>query len=981
MHVGSKDASSYLRAGTAEKRNLILSQILIHSIESVLQNLPEPLRSQLNSSIAEWLERSNTVTPVAEFSPELSSSLAKVWATSSFVAESCIRNPGLFIDLINSGDLLVEYAEDDYKKRLAKLDVRSSTDLMMQLRYFRRREMVRIAWRDLSGWADLMATLLELSWLAEACIQYALDFLYQEACQLRGTPVLSDGSPQQLVVLGMGKLGAYELNFSSDIDLIFAFAEEGVLADRKQTTYGEFFSKLCRQLIKTLDEITVDGFVFRTDIRLRPYGDSGPVIMTFDGMENYYQTQAREWERYAMIKARQVAGDFKIGAQLMAMLKPFVYRRYLDYGAFEELRSLKAQITQELKRKDRLDNIKLGQGGIREIEFIGQAFQLIRGGNDKSLQARGILEILTLLGEKQLLAETDAGQLRLSYIFLRQVENHIQQYQDRQTHDLPKDRIAQQALAFSMGYADWDSFINALDKVRSQVHAIFDQVFSLSKIDNIHIDSQKVWACVMDDSELIQQLGELGIQNPQSALEQIKQFKSSSAIRRLTTKGAGVLDRLMPQLFEALKTVGNPDETLKRLLKLFESVAGRNVYLSLLAENSGALAQLIKLSSASLWICDYLARYPVLFDELLDTRTLYEPLKRDDLDRQLESLLDPIEIEDLESLMVALRQFKQLNVLRVAAADIMGAIPLMVVSDYLTYIAESAVAQVVNRAWLMLVAKHGWPPNTNQDHIGFAVLGLGKFGGIELGYGSDLDLVFLSDYQHANAMTNGDKPISCAQFYSRLGLKVRHILDTKLLSGVLYDVDMRLRPNGDSGLLVTDIRAYEEYLAKEAWTWELQALVRGRFIAGDPSLQLLYEAIRRRILSLPRDSEHLKSEVREMREKMRTVLAMNTREQFDLKHSRGGIADIEFIVQFGILDRAAAAIELTVYTDNVRLLEGLQHQGFISNTEMEILKAAYCFYRDIGHKLVLQGDKAIIAETEVAKMSAQVEQIWLNHMA
>ncbi|MGZ4981413.1 MAG: bifunctional [glutamate--ammonia ligase]-adenylyl-L-tyrosine phosphorylase/[glutamate--ammonia-ligase] adenylyltransferase, partial [Methylobacter sp.] len=837
-----------------------------------------------------------------------------------------------------------------------------------------------IAWRDLAGWAELSETLADLSHLADACIQFALDFLYREACALRGTPLLSDGSPQQIIVLGMGKLGAYELNYSSDIDLIFAYAEDGVLPDRKETTYGEFFTKLCRNLIKVLDEITVDGFVFRTDIRLRPYGDSGPIIMTFDGMENYYQTQAREWERYAMIKVRQVAGDFKVGAELMAMFRPFVYRRYLDYGAFEELRSLKAQITQELRRKDRMENIKLGPGGIREIEFIGQAFQLIRGGNDKALQIRPILDVLQLLGERKLLAQKDAEQLKQSYRFLRRVENHIQQYQDQQTHDLPKDPSVQQVLAYSLDYPDWNSFKQHLDQVRKQVHEVFEQVFSLSKQDSAQQNSQKIWACVADETELMEHLKEYGIQDTSGMLAAIKNFKHSVAVKRLTAKGAGVLDRLMPQLIEAMRQVDNPDETLLRILGLFEAVAGRNVYLSLLSENPGALAQLIRLSSASSWICSYLAYYPVLFDELLDTRSLYEPLKKADLDEQLKVLLAQIDIQDLEQLMVVLRQFKQLNVLRVAAADIMDAIPLMVVSDYLTYIAESIVSHVVERAWLMLTDKHGLPPDTDNTAINFAVIGFGKLGGIELGYGSDLDLVFLYDCKDGNALTDGDKPISCSQFYGRLGLKVRHILDTKLLSGVLYEVDMRLRPNGDSGLLVSHINAYEDYLKNQAWTWELQALVRGRFIAGDSQLKVQYEAIRRRILSLPRDTESLKKEVREMREKMREALAAKDKDKFDLKQSKGGIADIEFIVQFGVLDQAAKNVALTTYTDNVRLLEGLQQQGFISKADEQILKNAYCTYRDFGHKLVLQGDKAVIAEADVAKMSAQVERIWHEYM-
>jgi glutamate-ammonia-ligase adenylyltransferase len=956
----------------------------INTLEPEFDKLPDELRAPVAVALKQWHEQLTELNLDFHPAPEFTASMVKVWCSSLFIAESCTRNPELLVDLVNSGDLSTIYKtiynEYSYADKLARMEIDSEAGLMQELRRFRRREMIRIAWRDLADWAPLSETLTDLSWLAEACIQYALSFLYKQACEKRGTPLLSDGSPQQIVVLGMGKLGAYELNYSSDIDLIFAYAENGVLPDRKETSYGEFFTRLCQSLVKVLDEITVDGFVFRTDIRLRPFGDSGPIIMTFDGMEDYYQTQAREWERYAMIKARQVAGDFNTGAQLMAMLKAFVYRRYLDYGAFEELRSLKAQITQELRRKDRMENVKLGPGGIREIEFIGQAFQLIRGGNEKTLQTRGILEVLRILGELELLAPNDAEHLQQSYCFLRRVENHIQQYQDRQTHDLPADPSVQQILAYSLDYPDWGSFKNQLDVVRAQVHAVFDQVFSLSKQERKNQQSQQVWACAADDAELLDNLSACGFQQAAESLTAIKHFKSAASIRRLTSKGAKVLDRLMPQLIEALQQVDNPDATLKRLLGLFEAVAGRNVYLSLLAENPDALAQLLRLSSASPWICDYLSRYPVLFDELLDTRTLFEPLKKEVLDEQLGTLLAIIEVQDLEQLMIVLRQFKHTNMLRVAAADIMGVISVMVVSDYLTYIAESIVAHVVDRAWLMLTEKHGKPPDSDNTAKGFAVLGFGKLGGIELGYGSDLDMVFLYDCQDGNVLTDGEKPVSCAQFYGRLGLKVRHILDTKLLSGVLYEVDMRLRPSGDSGLLVTHVNVYEDYLKNQAWTWEHQALVRGRFIAGDLRLKAQFEAIRRRILSLPRDSALLKTEVREMREKMREALATKESNKFDLKQSKGGIADIEFIVQFGILARAAKNPALTTYTDNVRLLEGLQEDGFMSKTEAETLKAAYCTYRDTGHKLVLQGGRALINEVEVVELSKQVEQIWHDFM-
>ncbi|MGR9035185.1 MAG: bifunctional [glutamate--ammonia ligase]-adenylyl-L-tyrosine phosphorylase/[glutamate--ammonia-ligase] adenylyltransferase, partial [Gammaproteobacteria bacterium] len=809
---------------------------LLNDFDSRFTELPEALRPKVSAALNSWQERLAECQLDFTPAPEISASMAKVFASSLFVADSCTRNPGLLKDLVDSGDLTSVYGSERYARGLAAVPIESEAELMTVLRKFRSREMVRIAWRDLAGWADLSETLLDLSHLADACIQKALDFLYGQACQKYGTPLLSDGKKQEIVVLGMGKLGAHELNYSSDIDLIFAYAEDGVLPDRKETSYGEFFSRLCRSLVKVLDETTVDGFVFRTDVRLRPFGESGAIIMTFDGMENYYLTQAREWERYAMIKARQVAGDFETGRELMAMLHAFVYRRYLDYGAFEELRSLKAMITEELKRKDRLENVKLGPGGIREIEFIGQAFQLIRGGNEKSLQTRGILDVLQLLGELELLPQQDAEQLKRSYRFLRRVENHIQQYQDKQTHDLPATALAREALGYSLDYPDWSRFKAELDKVRNEVHGVFDKVFALSRQNGKDKASAKIWAGVAGDADLTAQLAGYGFAEAGAVLAEIKEFKSSPAIRRLSSKGAGVLDRLMPQLIEAAAEAAHPDETLKRLLGLLEAISGRSVYLALLYENPDALAQLIRLSSASPWLSDYLSHYPVLLDELLDPRALFEPLKKKDLADQLKRLLAQIDAGDLERLMIELRQFKHQQVLKVAAADIMGVIPIMVVSDYLTVIAESIVEQVVERAWLMLTEKHGSPPGSSIGRMGFAVLGFGKFGGIELGYGSDLDLVFLYDAEDGNAMTDGSKPVSTTQFYIRLGQKVRHILDTRLLSGVLYDVDMRLRPSGDSGLLVSHIKGYEHYLKNEAWTWEHMALTRARVIAGEESL-------------------------------------------------------------------------------------------------------------------------------------------------
>ncbi|MFI3215555.1 MAG: bifunctional [glutamate--ammonia ligase]-adenylyl-L-tyrosine phosphorylase/[glutamate--ammonia-ligase] adenylyltransferase, partial [Methylococcales bacterium] len=507
--------------------------------ESELTHLPPSAHEKTHSLLTPWLTHLHEIALPDNFS----ASMVKVFAASEFVSQHCERTPDILLGLIHSGDLFTTYTPSTYSEKLAHFTPDTDEALMTQLRHFRRREMIRIAWRDIADWEELTQTLRELSYLADACIQYALDFLYKKACERRGTPLLEDGTPQQIVVLGMGKLGAFELNYSSDIDLIFAYPNDGTLPDRKETSYSEFFTRLCQSLVRTLDDITIDGFVFRTDIRLRPYGDSGAVMMTFDGMEQYYQTHAREWERYAMIKARQVAGDFEQGKTLMAMLNAFVYRRYLDYGAFEELRSLKLQITQELQRKDCIDNVKLGHGGIREIEFIGQAFQLIRGGSEKSLQTRGILDILQLLGELNLIAAQDAQQLRASYCFLRRVENRIQQYQDKQTHDLPTSDDVRDVMAYALNYQNWESFLSDLNTVRHQVQSVFDDVFSVSKQDEIAQLSQEIWLGAGEESQLLANLAQYHFEQPAESLEALNSFKNTPTIRRLSNKGIGVIHR------------------------------------------------------------------------------------------------------------------------------------------------------------------------------------------------------------------------------------------------------------------------------------------------------------------------------------------------------------------------------------------------------------------------------------------------------
>jgi len=451
---------------------------------------------------------------------------------------------------------------------------------------------------------------------------------------------------------------------------------------------------------------------------------------------------------------------------------------------------------------------------------------------------------LQLLGKKELLAKEDADQLLLSYQYLRRVENHIQEYQDRQAHDLPKTEKEQLVLAYSMNYTDWASFKADLDHVREQVHAVFIEVFSIEEEAEPPSISAQIWMEQAHEDIRLTQLHELGYKQIDETLALIGQFKNSSSIQRLTAKGLNTLNKLVPKIIERVAKQDNAYVTLQRLCQLFEALAGRNVYLSLLAENDNGLQQLITLSSASPWISDYLGQFPSLFDELLDTRSLYEPLEKSALKSELNRLLQTIDPDDIEQLMIALRKFKQINVLRVAAADIMGAVPLMVVSDYLSYIADVILEQATRIAWDILIKKHGALPGTSSENSYFGVLGFGKLGGLELSYSSDLDLIFICNYPDVNALTDGRKQISSMQFYANLGQRIRSLLNTPMLSGMAYEVDMRLRPRGEAGLLVTPLSGYEDYLNNEAWTWEHQALVRARFVNGDSQTQQVYEEIR-----------------------------------------------------------------------------------------------------------------------------------------
>lgn len=906
-------------------------------------------------------------------------SASTVLMGSEYVLNQGDRQPQRLRELVESGDLEKVYTDDGYQHRLQSrlADVKDEAQLHQQLRFFRQREMVRIIWRDLAGWADLAETMRELTALADCCVEQALDKLYLWQTELLGIPMDRQQQKQSLIVLGMGKMGAGELNLSSDIDLIFTYPEEGeTTGARKSLTNEEFFTRLGRKLIQALDNVTVDGFVFRVDMRLRPFGESGSLVASFDAMEDYYQTQGREWERYAMIKARPITGSAQDRKAISELLRPFVYRRYLDYGMFDSLREMKSMIAGQLHLKGMEDNIKLGAGGIREIEFIGQVFQLIYGGRDRPLQQRPILTILELLAQRKLLSGYAVKALKDAYYFLRRTEHRIQAWADQQTHLLPKDEEARARLALSMGFENWPIFLQTLNEHRQQVHEHFEQLLTAPQAEDESTES--IALLTASEAEVIAYLEKWGYHDPQQAQQTIEKLLNLHVVKNLSHTGLGRLKKLLPLLVQAAAGTNDPDTCLTRMIPLLESIMRRSAYISLLVENTLALSQLVKLCAASPLISHQLARYPVLLDELLDPRSLYEVPGREQQKALLHQFLSVADETDLEQQMNLLREFRQIATLHVAAADVTEVLPLMRVGDQLSELAEIQLERALQLAWLYLTSRHGLPPGANESDMstcGFSVIAYGKLGGLELGYGSDLDLVFVFD-DAREGVTNGDKPVELMVFYTRLAQRMIHLLNTVTSGGVLYEVDMRLRPRGNSGLLVSPISGFADYQQNEAWTWEHQALVRARCVAGDQKLAEQFSDIRQQVLSKPRTEAELAKEVSEMRQKMRQQLDKSSEGQFDLKQGIGGITDIEFMVQYAVLAWSSSLPDLMVYTDNIRILDALVTTGKLSQQEGTMLADAYRYYRSEANHCVLQEQPALVPVAKVADFKQQVNIIW-----
>ncbi len=887
-------------------------------------------------------------------------------------------------ELIRSGDLGRPLGAADYAARTpGGLGVDTpEPQVQAALRIWRRYELVRIAWRDLAGWALLPETLAELTGFADAAIAAAVTQARATLAARYGEPRGAAGALQPLVVIGMGKLGGGELNFSSDVDLVLLFPEHGETDGARAIANEEFFTRLGQGMVRLLSAPTPDGFVLRVDLRLRPFGDSGPLVASFSSFEDYLLRHGRDWERYAYVKARPITAADRYAEVNAAAIRPFVYRRYLDYGVFESLREMKALIAREIERRELADNIKLGPGGIREIEFIVQALQLTRGGRERRLQTASLSAALECLAQSRLLPAQAAGELQEAYTVLRRVENRLQMLGDAQTHQLPAGALARERLALAMDAADWATLERELAVQRQRVSTHFRLViFGGGESDRaaVRIDLGRFWGSDAETAAIAEALSHAGFQDSAEAARLLLELRDSALVRRLDEAGRRRLQALVPVLLADVVRSSAQLPVLRRVIAIVEAIGQRSAYFALLQENGAARARLVELCRHGDFLAAQIAAHPLLLDELIDERLLSQLPDRAGFARDLDSRMAQVHEDDPELQVEALRQFQRAALFRVGVADLTGVLAVMQVSDRLTDIAELIVERAMQLGWRQITAQFGVPScgeGAARRAVNICAVGYGKLGGMELGYASDLDLVFLHDSRGEQQETAAARPIDNQLFFVRLAQRIVHLLTMHSAAGRLYEVDVRLRPSGKGGMLVTNIEAFADYQREEAWTWEHQALLHARAVAGAPELRARFEAVRLEVLSHHVRRGSLREEVRNMRERMRRELARGDAARFDIKQDAGGIADIEFLAQYWALRWALQYPPVALFSDTIRQLESVASADLVPQASVDVLTAAYRAYRTTTHRLSLAGAEPLVPAEQFREMRAAVTALW-----
>ncbi|MGP1571055.1 MAG: bifunctional [glutamate--ammonia ligase]-adenylyl-L-tyrosine phosphorylase/[glutamate--ammonia-ligase] adenylyltransferase [Moraxella sp.] len=913
--------------------------------------------------------------------------LEKLALASPFAKSIFDKDPAAACDFLSEFSLSRPLNQSDFDSTLwqgqnltnhENLFDNSEADIAKYLRQKRTYFMLKWIWQDALEMICLEQLTFELSAFANSCIKFCKDYTYHTLCKRYGEPVIKKNGKtlnDEFAVVAMGKLGAMELNLSSDIDLIFLHLADGETNGKKIIDNQKFMINLGRGMIRLLSEVSEFGFVFRVDMRLRPWGDGSPLVMTLPALQKYFSQHGRTWERFAWLKARLVnwVGD-EFYETFSQIRKTFVYRYYVDYTAFSALREMKTLIMNQQAQRQDLDNIKLGMGGIRDIEFIVQAFALIYGGHHASIgQNRACLDFLYQLHHFGYFNDEEYQNLSKAYRFLRRLEHAIQARHDEQSQRLPKDDAERLAIANTLGFSNIDDFYQILNHHRKNVSIPFERMINKRQtLDKNEIDLEK-------DLQTLDELIGQEIAKP------LTTFLQSKLVLSLDNEPKSRLKNAYPLLIHALVSYAQKDGekagvTVPRLLELLEAICRRSVYLVMIAENPKATLGLIPILSASPWIAKELVLYPMLLDDFLQKRYLHLPDKQELTDILRQSLLR-IEAFDDESYLGAVRVFKKTQVLSVATADILGLRHIMKVSDSLTFIAEVVLQSALFRAFDELTQKYGFPKlldgkATNHENMGFAIIGYGKLGGIEMSYASDLDVVFLHNIDE-KADTTGEKSVSGMKFASRMVQKIINYLTTQTRDGRAYELDMRLRPSGNAGVMVVSLHAFETYQKQKAWSWEHQALVRARGVAGDKVVLTEFNRIRQEVLVQARQIQQVQMDVLSMRQKMQSHLGTDEKNhQFHLKQDMGGLVDIEFLAQFMVLAYAYQYPNLAIWSDNVRIFEEVAKTGLWQEKCCQDLTNAYLTLRQKTHELALLDKKIIVEDDQWQQLRSFVKEIW-----
>ena len=892
---------------------------------------------------------------------------------SSYALNQLCRTPALLDNLHR----LKQFNLDQHELTQACEQVQEVTKTQKILRQHRHAKLIEIIYLDVIDNIPLKLVLRHLSDLADQLIRCALTAAEMQLIAKHGQPVDPDGNPITLNIIAMGKLGGRELNFSSDIDLICSYANEGDLTGYGHLAYQEFFTRVVKLFTKLLNDTTEDGFVYRVDLRLRPWGNSGPVALHHMALEHYYQLHGREWEQYAMVKARMITGSDNDQQFIQSILKPFVYRKYHDYRVFEGLAGLKDQIDRQAKLKNMHDNIKVGNGGIREIEFFVQAFQILKGGRNNRLQSQQIFTCFDILQTQNIVTSKTIEELREAYVFLRQLENKIQMIADEQSHSCPQNQLIQSRIAYSMNFSDWQSVQKVLDEHRTKVSHHFTELFKRDTGTDNDINISDVFSEEKPDNQQIELLESYNLNHTEEISQKLTGFLTSNAWGFMSARAKQRFSNLLPDLLKSISQTKNHLILFDRLLNLFSSIAGRSVYFELLHQNSHLLDKLIHLFNRSEWIAQEVAQYPMLLEYLIQPDSNDDKFDCEKIANNLKIQLDNV-AGDTELELDILRLFKREQTIVIAIAELSEQITPLAVSQYLTELAEVVLHAVYQLASDALQNQYGLPQCTVDGVIrdaNFAIIGYGKLGGHEMHYQSDLDVIFLHDSAGNEQITNGKKSIDNSVYFARLAQKIISMTSILTSSGKLYEIDSRLRPEGASGLLVTSDHAYLQYQLNKAWTWEHQALVRARHVGGSPRLKQIFQEMRQSILSIERDGQKLKKDITEMRAKINQSKSPTEGDQRNLKSSKGCMVDIEFMVQYWVLLHANKVSSISIYSDNISVINELFRLNLISSQQSQLVDIYQKYHRWL-HRTVLQNNPAEIALEKIAAEVEHVNNCW-----